>query len=123
MAGTFHAPGLNRDVGEPALADDLLIAQIADGDREAFAELYRRHHADICRFAAHMCGSNAAAEDIVHENLRCRHRQRAALSPRPDDGEAVAARHCPQSRPPRACGPADPVSPRRSAGRSRRAGD
>ena len=67
MAGTFHAPGLNRDVGEPALPDDLLIAQIAEGDRDAFAELYRRHHSDICRFAAHMCGSNAAAEDIVHE--------------------------------------------------------
>lgn len=67
MTGTFHAPGLNRDVGEPALSDDLLIAQIAEGDREAFAELYRRHHADVCRFAAHMCGSNAAAEDIVHE--------------------------------------------------------
>jgi RNA polymerase sigma-70 factor (ECF subfamily) len=54
-------------VGEPAQADDVLIARIAEGDREAFAELYRRHHSDICRFAAHMCGSNAAAEDIVHE--------------------------------------------------------
>jgi RNA polymerase sigma-70 factor (ECF subfamily) len=54
-------------VGEPALPDDLLIARTAEGDREAFAELYRRHHADICRFAAHMCGSNAAAEDIVHD--------------------------------------------------------
>ena len=67
MPGTFLAPRLNSDVGEPALPDDLLIARIAEGDREAFAELYRRHHADTCRFAAHMCGSNAAAEDIVHE--------------------------------------------------------
>jgi len=67
MPGTFPAPGLNRDVGEPALPDDQLIVRIAEGDREAFAELYRRHHAGICRFAAHMCGSNAAAEDIVHE--------------------------------------------------------
>jgi RNA polymerase sigma-70 factor, ECF subfamily len=54
-------------VGEPELPDDLLIARTAEGDREAFAELYRRHHADICQFAAHMCGSNAAAEDIVHD--------------------------------------------------------
>jgi RNA polymerase sigma-70 factor (ECF subfamily) len=54
-------------VGESAVSDDLLIAQIAQGDREAFAELYRRHRADICRFAAHMCGSRAAAEDVVHE--------------------------------------------------------
>jgi RNA polymerase sigma-70 factor, ECF subfamily len=67
VPGTFPAPRLNRDVGEPALPDDLLIARTAEGDREAFAELYRRHHADICRFAAHMCGSHAAAEDIVHE--------------------------------------------------------
>jgi RNA polymerase sigma-70 factor (ECF subfamily) len=54
-------------VGEPPLSDDLLIARIAAGDREAFAELYRRHRADVCRFAAHMCGSITAAEDIVHE--------------------------------------------------------
>lgn len=54
-------------MGEPDPADDVLIARIADGDREAFAELYRRHHPDICRFAAHMCGSMSAAEDIVHE--------------------------------------------------------
>ena len=47
--------------------DDRLIASIASGDREAFAELYRRHRAAICRFAAHMCGSVTAAEDIVHE--------------------------------------------------------
>jgi RNA polymerase sigma-70 factor (ECF subfamily) len=48
-------------------SDELLIAQIAGGDREAFAELYRRYRLDICRFAAHMCGSPAAAEDILHE--------------------------------------------------------
>ena len=47
--------------------DDVLIANIALGDREAFAEFYRRHRAAICRFAAHMCGSTSAAEDIVHE--------------------------------------------------------
>ena len=67
MPGTFLASRLNRDVGEPAPSDDLLIARIAEGDRDAFAELYRRHHADICRFAAHMCGSSSAAEDVVHE--------------------------------------------------------
>src|SRR5882672_4307223 len=67
VPGTFAARRLNRDVGEPPLPDDLLIARIAAGDREAFAELYRRHRSDVCRFAAHMCGSTAAAEDIVHE--------------------------------------------------------
>ena len=47
--------------------DDLLVARIADGDREAFAELYGRHRAEVCRFAAHMSGSATLAEDIVHE--------------------------------------------------------
>ena len=47
--------------------DDALIERIASGDREAFAELYRRHRSLVCRFAAHMCGSRTAAEDIVHE--------------------------------------------------------
>ncbi len=54
-------------MGEPDPPDDLLIARIAAGDRDAFAELYRRHHSGVCRFAAHMCGSTSAAEDIVHE--------------------------------------------------------
>jgi RNA polymerase sigma-70 factor, ECF subfamily len=51
----------------PHRSDDLLIASIASGDREAFAELYRRHRSDVCRFAVHMCGSATLAEDIVHE--------------------------------------------------------
>jgi RNA polymerase sigma-70 factor (ECF subfamily) len=54
-------------VGDTALPDDLLISRIAAGDRDAFAELYRRHRSDVCRFAAHMCGSATLAEDIVHE--------------------------------------------------------
>ena len=54
-------------VGVADPPDDVLIANIASGDREAFAEFYRRHRAAVCRFAAHMCGSPTAAEDIVHE--------------------------------------------------------
>jgi RNA polymerase sigma-70 factor (ECF subfamily) len=54
-------------VGEPDPPDDVLIERISAGDRDAFAELYRRHHSDICRFATHMSGSSTAAEDIVHE--------------------------------------------------------
>ena len=49
--------------------DDELIAQIAAGDREAFGELYRRHRAQIHRFATHMCGSASLAEDIVHDTF------------------------------------------------------
>ena len=50
----------------PGLYDEL-IARIAEGDREAFAELYRRCRPDIYRFAAHMCGSMPAAEDVVQD--------------------------------------------------------
>jgi RNA polymerase sigma-70 factor, ECF subfamily len=49
------------------LPDDLLIAHIADGDRDAFAEFYRRHRSLVYRFAAHMCGSASPAEDVAHE--------------------------------------------------------
>jgi RNA polymerase sigma-70 factor (ECF subfamily) len=46
---------------------DELIARIAAGDREAFAELYRQCRPDVYRFAAHMSGSAALAEDIVQD--------------------------------------------------------
>jgi RNA polymerase sigma-70 factor (ECF subfamily) len=48
-------------------ADDELILLVASGDREAFAGLYRRYRADVYRFAAHMSGSAAVAEDIVQD--------------------------------------------------------
>ena len=54
---TDHAPGL----------DDDLIARVVQGDREAFGELYRRCRPDIYRYAAHMCGSPAVAEDVVQD--------------------------------------------------------
>ena len=50
----------------PGLYDDL-IARVAAGDREAFAELYRRCRPDIYRYAAHMSGSVSVAEDVVQD--------------------------------------------------------
>jgi RNA polymerase sigma-70 factor (ECF subfamily) len=50
---------------EPADAD--LMRRTALGDRDAFALLYRRHHAMLYRFARLMTGSTCAAEDIVQE--------------------------------------------------------
>lgn len=46
---------------------DHLIRRIADGDREAFAQLYRLCRPDVYRFAFHMCGSPATAEDVVQD--------------------------------------------------------
>jgi RNA polymerase sigma-70 factor (ECF subfamily) len=47
-------------------AEDL-IQRIVAGERDAFAELYRRYRPDIFRFAAHFCGSAGQAEDIVQD--------------------------------------------------------
>jgi RNA polymerase sigma-70 factor (ECF subfamily) len=47
--------------------DDELISRIAAGDREAFALLYRRYRTDVYRFAAHVSGSAAVADDVVQD--------------------------------------------------------
>jgi RNA polymerase sigma-70 factor (ECF subfamily) len=47
--------------------DDELISLIAGGDREAFALLYRRYRTDVYRFAAHVSGSAAVADDVVQD--------------------------------------------------------
>jgi RNA polymerase sigma-70 factor (ECF subfamily) len=48
-------------------SDEDLIARIARGDRDAFAALYRRRRPDVYRFAVHMIGSHAAADDVVQD--------------------------------------------------------
>jgi RNA polymerase sigma-70 factor, ECF subfamily len=48
-------------------SDEELIVAMAGGDREAFAEIYRRRRADVYRFAAHMTGDPAAAEDVTQD--------------------------------------------------------
>jgi RNA polymerase sigma-70 factor (ECF subfamily) len=47
--------------------DTVLVARARTGDRDAFAELYERHHGAIFRFALHMTGATASAEDVVQE--------------------------------------------------------
>lgn len=44
-----------------------LPSRIARGDREAFAELFRRRRPDVYRFALHISGSAEAADDVVQE--------------------------------------------------------
>jgi len=48
-------------------SDDELIAAVAAGNREAFAVLYRRRRPDVYRFALHMTGVPAAAEDVAQD--------------------------------------------------------
>ena len=48
-------------------SDEALIAAVAAGDREAFATLYRRRRPDVYRFALHMTGVPATAEDVAQD--------------------------------------------------------
>lgn len=62
--GTVKDPQMADDRPQ---VDDALIARITAGDREAFALLYRRYRADVYRFAAHVSGSPAVADDVVQD--------------------------------------------------------
>jgi RNA polymerase sigma-70 factor, ECF subfamily len=48
-------------------SDEELVAAMIQGDRNAFGELYRRRRPDVYRFAAHMTGDPAAAEDVTQD--------------------------------------------------------
>jgi RNA polymerase sigma-70 factor, ECF subfamily len=47
--------------------DDELLMRLRHGDEQAFVTLYRRRQGGIFRFAMHMSGSAASAEDVTQE--------------------------------------------------------
>ena len=47
--------------------DDSLLRLATGGREDAFVELYRRRQTQIYRFALHMCGSTAVAEEVTQE--------------------------------------------------------
>lgn len=47
--------------------DEDLVAAIAEGDRLAFSVLFRRTQGTVFRFALHMTGSAATADDVTQE--------------------------------------------------------
>jgi RNA polymerase sigma-70 factor (ECF subfamily) len=49
------------------LTDDGLLRRVIDGDEEAFSLLYKRRHPSLYRFALHMSGNAAVAEDVTQE--------------------------------------------------------
>lgn len=49
------------------ISDEELLRRMLAGDEEAFAALFRRQQAGVYRFALHMCGSPAVAEDVTQE--------------------------------------------------------
>lgn len=48
-------------------SDEQLMAAAAAGDRNAFGAIYRRRRPDVYRFALHMTGSPAVAEDVAQD--------------------------------------------------------
>src|SRR5260370_564727 len=64
MADSEDAPGAR---GAPGKDDETLMARVAEGDREAFAALYRRRRPDVFRFALLMSGSAAVADDVAQD--------------------------------------------------------
>lgn len=51
----------------PVESDDELLLRIHSGDEQAFLTLYRRRQGALYRFALHMSGSAAVAEDVTQE--------------------------------------------------------
>jgi RNA polymerase sigma-70 factor (ECF subfamily) len=49
------------------LSDDRLVSRMIAGDEDAFTLLYRRRQPAIYRFALHMSGDSAVAEDVTQE--------------------------------------------------------
>ena len=49
--------------------DGELMRRMQNGEEEAFVALYRRMQGQIYRFALHMCGNRAMAEDVVQETF------------------------------------------------------
>jgi RNA polymerase sigma-70 factor (ECF subfamily) len=49
------------------LTEDGLLRRMMAGDEEAFTLLYRRRHPSVFRFAMHMSGNVAVAEDVTQE--------------------------------------------------------
>ena len=57
---------INLNVGANR-TDEQLFQLMKKGNREAFAELYERREPALYRYALHMTGSAANAEEIAHE--------------------------------------------------------
>ncbi|MEO7271566.1 MAG: RNA polymerase sigma factor, partial [Vicinamibacterales bacterium] len=50
-------------------SDDDLIARVAQGEARAFARLFRRRQGEVYRFALHLTGAPAAADDVTQDTF------------------------------------------------------
>src|ERR1700738_5010583 len=65
----------------PPETDDELLIRLQSGDEEAFVTLYRRRQAALYRFALHMSGSVAVAEDVTQEVFLALLRENCGFDP------------------------------------------
>src|SRR5258707_11357418 len=56
-----------RAMAESTLEDQELLRQLSKGNETAFAALYERYHGPVYRFALHMSGNTATAEEVTQE--------------------------------------------------------
>jgi len=56
-------------MGADHIPDDQLLKQVARGEAEAFSLLFRRRRGDVYRFALHMTGRPAVADDVTQDTF------------------------------------------------------
>jgi RNA polymerase sigma-70 factor (ECF subfamily) len=56
-------------MGADHTPDDQLLTRVARGDAEAFSLLFRRRRGDVYRFALHMTGRPAVADDVTQDTF------------------------------------------------------
>lgn len=71
MSGAVAPPAHARAAGAALrlLGDDRLARRAAEGDREAFAVLYRRHHQALYRYCRAILGNGEDAEDALQGTM------------------------------------------------------
>jgi RNA polymerase sigma factor (sigma-70 family) len=57
------------DTGADAMADEVLLLRVADGDAAALAALYRRHGGRLLGFLRRYVGDRMVAEEILQDTL------------------------------------------------------
>jgi RNA polymerase sigma-70 factor (ECF subfamily) len=57
----------NRAMAESPLEDQELLRQLSKGNETAFTALYERYQGPLYRFALHMSGNTATAEEVTQE--------------------------------------------------------
>jgi RNA polymerase sigma-70 factor (ECF subfamily) len=65
--GNFSGPKRNTSDALIEPSDEELYRRMRKGDRPAFAELYERREPALYRYALHLSGSPAVAEEVAHE--------------------------------------------------------